>query len=546
MEYPRTSYINGKTIVIGNTSLKATEQVDIISSNGTEIKINGVVPGSGSGALPIDDAGDIKLNPGNLICVGDGNNTGKIDAEKLTINTGDITITQGKLEVVAGKIEVTNNNVEISGTGNLQVKGNGEIKTEGGGNITAGLAGDIQTTTGDIVSGNDIYFEGQDIYHRTNNPVANLSYKDFKQLAGKNDNNVFTGSNQFNSNTTEFAAKVSVGTRDGGGLFTQNLALNTSGNVESKTINNGTQIQCGNINCGNAALNEVRARVFNTRTNENNSPDGWLIEQALPNSPAEQVDRILQIKAQEASAYITITPSDFTGTDPAIILDPNNTANGGKIYAGSFTFGTKPERYVLTQDLTGPLNHTLQISAPTASSKVEFKDNDNNVTLDVNKTEINLGNTIPINFGLYSFRPQQYIFNFTGANIDDNPTNVLFNTHTALWSNVNNPSASTQTLSQIGEGYFKMTILGGASSGGTYGAFRFMCDFPFMLPNFSPALTTRHIDGAYIGSDYPSGTVYPRLCGFSSTSTDYKLCWIGIPAGTETFDGIITITKLDF
>ena len=67
MEYPRTSYINGKTIVIGNTSLKDTEQVDIVSSNGTEIKINGIVPGSGSGAVPIDEPGDIKLNPGNLI-----------------------------------------------------------------------------------------------------------------------------------------------------------------------------------------------------------------------------------------------------------------------------------------------------------------------------------------------------------------------------------------------------------------------------------------------------------------------------------------------
>jgi hypothetical protein len=62
-------------------------------------------------------------------------------------------------------------------------------------------------------------------------------------------------------------------------LFTQNLALNTSGNIESKTINNGTIIQCGNINCGNGGENEVRARVFNTRTNEHNLPDGWVIEQ---------------------------------------------------------------------------------------------------------------------------------------------------------------------------------------------------------------------------------------------------------------------------
>jgi hypothetical protein len=43
---------------------------------------------------------------------------------------------------------------------------------------------------------------------------AQKSYKDYKQLAGLNDANIFTGANQFNSNTTEFAAKVSVGTRD--------------------------------------------------------------------------------------------------------------------------------------------------------------------------------------------------------------------------------------------------------------------------------------------------------------------------------------------
>jgi hypothetical protein len=207
MEYPITSYINGKTIVIGNTSLKNNEQVNIISSNGTEIKINGIVPGSGSGALPIDEAGDIKLNPGNLICVGDGTLTGTIEAEKLTIHTGNIIAQQGKVEVL-------NNNVEVSGTGNLLIKGSGSIETEGGGNITAGVAGDIQTTTGDIVSGKDIYFDGADIYHRTFNPVAQKSYKDFKQLAGLNDNNKFTGANEFNSNTTEFAAKVSVGTRD--------------------------------------------------------------------------------------------------------------------------------------------------------------------------------------------------------------------------------------------------------------------------------------------------------------------------------------------
>ncbi len=534
MSYSNSFNIGADNLVLGS----ATGTVNISSLGGEDILINGVSPGGGGASLPLIGTGNITVQ-GNIKAQGDGVNTGLLEGAIIKATTGDIIVTQGKVAVLAG-------NVEISGTGNLEINGTGEIKTEGGGNITAGLSGDIQTTTGDIISGNDIYFEGQDIYHRTNNPVANLSYKDYKQLPGKNDNNVFTGSNQFNSNTTEFAAKVSVGTRDGGGLYTQNLALNVSGNIECKTLNNTTQIQCGNINCGNGGDNEVRARVFNTRTNEHNSPDGWLIEQALPNSPAQQVDKVLQMKAQEAGGYITITPTDFTGTDPAIILDPNTTANGGKIYAASFTFGTTADRFDLIQDLTGPQNHTLQISAPTASSKVEFSDNNNNVILDVNKTEINLGNTIPINFGLYSFRPQQYIFNFTGATIDDSPPAVLFRSNVSLWRDVNNPSASTQTLHQIGEGYFKMTILGGASNGGTYGGFRFMCDFPFMIPNFSPAVPVRHIDGAYIGSDYPSGSVYPRLCGFSGTSTDYKLCWINVPTGTETYDGIITITKMDY
>ena len=460
MEYPKTSYINGKTIVIGNTSLKDNEQVDIISSNGTEIKINGVVPGSGSGALPIDDSGDIKLNPGNLICLGDGNLTGKINAENITIKTANIT--EGNLEVVAGKVEVLNNNVEVSGNGSLIVKGNGEIKTEGSGNITAGSVGDIQTTLGDLISGNDIYFDGDDIYRRTNNPISQQSYKDYKQLPGKNDDNVFTGKNKFNSNTTEFAAKVSVGTRDPvSELFTQNLALNSSGNIECKTINNGTQIQCGNINCGNAGLNEVRARVFNTRTNENNLPDGWLIEQGLPNSPAQLIDKVLQIKAQEVGGFVTITPTDFVGQNPAIILDPNNTANGGKIYAASFTFGSTDDRFDLIQDLTGPLNNTLQINARTADGKVEFRDNSNNVILSVKKTDIFLAPTIPIKFGNYSFRPQQYSLNKTitiAANADTATfTNMIFNCRTDTFTNVN-AGGSVPFYNAALEGFYKVTI----------------------------------------------------------------------------------------
>ena len=548
MEYPRTSYINGKTIVIGNTSLKATEQVNIVSSNGTEIKINGIVPGSGSGAIPIDEPGDIKLNPGNLICVGDGNLTGKIDAENITIKTANIT--QGNLQVVDGKVEVLNNNVEVSGTGNIEVKGSGEIKTEGG-NITAGLAGDIQTTTGDIVSGNRIYFDGQDIYHRTFNPDAEQNYKDYKQLPGKNDNNVFTGSNQFNSNTTEFAAKVSVGTRDGGGLFTQNLALNSSGNIESKTINNTTQIQCGNINCGNAGLNEVRARVFNTRTNENNLPDGWLIEQAEPSSPAQPVDKVLQMKAQEAGGYITITPTDFVGSDPAIILDPNTTANGGKIYAASFTFGSTANRFDLIQDLTGPLNNTLQINAATGSGKVEFRDNNNNVILDVNKTEIKLGNTIPISFGSYDFRPIQYykdlnVFSFNNSALG--PTNLIFNTNDNTWIN-KNTGATGQNLNLAvagNSGGFKLSFQQiSAGAIGQINDFRFMSDIVLCQvndgnPNIILPAATAYAFQAYDGNSAPIITQTPGFLYYNVYAQ-----FPGV-SGNETSNVRITLTKMDY
>jgi hypothetical protein len=402
--------------------------------------VQNLAGGGGGGGVPA--IGDIDFI-GNLNCndVVGGGAKGIITAEK-------------KMVAGLGGIETTGN-IEITTNGNLTLNGNGSILQLGSGSITSGAGGiestgDIKTIGAfDLEIGKDIYFDGTDIYHRTNNPVAQKSYKDFKQLPGLNDANKFTGANQFNSNTTEFAAKVSVGTRDPVSLlFTQNLALNTSGNIESKTINNGTIIQCGTINCGNAGENEVRARQFNTRTNEHSSPDGWVIEQGLPNSPAQQVDKILQIRAQEAAAVVTITASDFAGTNPSIILDPNDTANGGRIYAGNFTLGTIPDRYRLTQDLTGPLNDTLQISAPTANSNVEFRDNSNNVILDVNKTEVVLGSTIPLNFGSYSFRPIQYYKDITGFSFNHNGaglTNIIFTTNDTDWINVNS-GATGQSL----------------------------------------------------------------------------------------------------
>ena len=524
--------------------------VDLSCSNPNgNILINGVLPTGGGGvALPIIGVGDITIT-GNITANGDGIANGKIEGQTIK-SIDNIVISAGSLEVVTG-------GVDIKANGNMTLEGNGNINQQGSGKITTGSGGieskgDIKTIGAfDLEIGKDIYFDGTDIYHRTFNPSAQKSYKDYKQLAGLNDANKFTGANQFNSNTTEFAAKVSVGTRDPVSLlFTQNLALNTSGNIESKTINNGTSIQCGNINCGNAGLNEVRARVFNTRTNENNLPDGWLIEQGLPNSPAQPLDKVLQIKAQEAGAVVSITPSDFIGTNPAIVLDPNNTANGGKIYAANFTLGTTVDRYRLTQDLTGGLSDTLQISAPTANSKVEYRDNSNNVILDVNKTNVALGSTIPINFGAFSFRPIQYYkdindFSFNNSALSGN--NLLFQTNDSNWTN-KNTGASGQLIDLgvfANQGAYKLAFrqINNGILGEIVGL-RFVSDIVLTFPNDAAPNVSLPSPTAYAYQAYdgvaPEITMVPGFLFFS--------VYVQFPqvSGNETSNVRITLTQMPY
>jgi hypothetical protein len=548
MSLSRSLDLGADTLSLG----QGDQDVNIVSKNGTNIKINGVIPsaGGGGGSLPITGTGDISIT-GNITANGDGISNGKMEGQTIK-SIDNIVISSGSLEVVTGGIDIkANGNMTLEGNGNINQQGTGKI-TSGSGGIES--KGDIKTIGAfDLEVGKDIYFDGTDIYHRTFNPSAQKSYKDYKQLAGLNDANKFTGANQFNSNTTEFAAKVSVGTRDPVSLlFTQNLALNTSGNIESKTINNNTQIQSGNINCGNGGLNEVRARVFNTRTNEHNLPDGWLIEQGLPNSPAQPLDKVLQIKAQEAGAVVSITPSDFIGTNPAILLDPNTTANGGKIYAANFTLGTTVDRYRLTQDITGGLSDTLQISAPTANSKVEFRDNSNNVILDVNKTEVVLGPTIPINFGAYSFRPVQFYkditaFSFNNAAIG--PTNLIFTTNDNNWVN-KNTGATGQSLNmavEANKGAYKLTFR--QTSAGTLGEIndlRILSDIVLTLVNDgSPEIVlpspVAYCFQAYDGQGQspiitmtPGSFVYNVYAQFPQTS------------GNETSNVRVTLTKMDY
>ena len=622
MDIPKNLQLNAQTLILGNRSLNSsTEQVNIISSNGTEIKINGVVPGGGGDdSLPITGTGDIRIT-GDITALGDGLTNGRMEAQ--TIKSID------NLVISSGCLEVTTGGVDIKANGNLTLEGNGDINVLGTGNIGVGTGGvtsigdisvttgdlsvtlgDIQTNAGDIVSANNIYFDGDDIYHRTNNPVAQKTYKEYKQLVGLNDANVFTGANQFNDNTTEFAAKVSVGTRDAvSDLFTQNLALNTSGNIESKTINNGTIIQCGNINCGNAGLNEVRARQFKTRTNENNSPEGWTISQQTPSNPAENLDKSLVFKGGETNAFISILDSAHSGFVPNITLDPRNSTLGGLVSATVHQVGQGGEAYWLTQPNTGAdadnlliraglnegsvkfknnasnidlaiiqkdsvtnqgrlyvpaiffgttglhnsiVNDTsgadslvLKVRQATASSKVEFLDNAAASIMEVKKTEIELGNTIPILFGAYSFRPIEITYAFTGAELDANPA-TLFNSLTTNFTRTNDNA--TVVLNDLGEGIYILSIDAGSSSGGTIGSSRFVCNFPYMVSALASGSFS--FSGNFCNNITPPvGFVEPTLEGDGTGgpigSTNYSFAFSSI-TGTETYNGTVKITRLSY
>ena len=324
MNYPKTTYINGQTFVLGNTSVNDTDTIDIVASNGTQIKINGQVPGGGGGAIlppDIDGIGNITTT-GNITANGDGLATGLLEAQsihsrgplrvdgKLSVPTNNIEVSTGKITIDAGNIEQGGAGKIITGTGGLEC--NGEI---------------VQIGAYDLTIGRDIYFFGSDIYHSQGNPAINTPYKTFKGLAGLNDNQTFVGSNIF-TQTTEF------GTINQGSYP---IRLNANGDIQSVNLNNTTLIQCGNINAGNGGDNRIRAKEFYTRTSENNSlgREGWSFFQQLPSNPADPVDKILQIRAGEVGGLATITATDFTGTEPSIVLDPRTQADGGKVVTSS-------------------------------------------------------------------------------------------------------------------------------------------------------------------------------------------------------------------
>ena len=572
MSYSKGHNVNCNRVTLGGIFADDSDTIDIVHSDpAKKILVNGVEPSAGGGGGVTDP---LNLNNINAaVAMTTPSITPPAAGGGLVIKANGLITPDGAgetLNISASTIETVDGDISTSGTGSVRVQGTGFISCgttiTANGNISTGVAADV-------VSGRNLYFNGQDIYKSYQGvvpPIADQTYKEYKGLVGTGDDAIFTGEPVFRDT-------VKVQTTDGAipPTLTDQITLNKNGTVQCNNANIGSALTVGTITCDNGGVNECKARLFNTRTS---GTAGWNITQALEEAAAPQnaANNILQFAATQAQAAgiptsIYVTASDYdpsAGDTPSIVLDPVTTASGGRVSSSQFELGTTGGRYVLKQDIGGPLNNDLQITAPTGGAQVLFKGNTGGDLLKVGSTvtcnpplvasgTVDVGSTLDVvgnvsltgatsalNFGAYSFRPQQYTYAFTGALIDDNPSGVLFNSGTALFTNVN--AGGTSTLATAGEGFYKLTITGGASSGGTYGAFRFCVDFPYTTPAFGGGQVIMHYDGTFSGAKYPSGTTIPRLCGFSNASTDFKLCWIGIPAGTETYDGTITLTKMPY
>ena len=609
--FSKTKSINTNSIQL--KSLTATD-VDINCLTGN-VRINGVVPGQGgANSLPITGTGDISIT-GNVTASGDGINSGKVTGQTVT-SIGNI-VTDGNLS-----LEGTSSALNITSTGGISIA-SGDITQGSTGSFTSGSGGitsngELQTIgNNDIVSGRNIYFDGTDLFKREDNGgvVTNTSYKNFKGLVGLADNNTFTGTNKFDDNTTEFSEKVSVGTRDGAGLFTQNLALNKSGNIESASINNTTAITTGTINCDNGATNSCAAKTFTTRTS---GVAGWTIEQQVVGDGPSGLDNVLQMKGGQAGAYVSIVDNAFAGFVPTIILapqtealggliqtdnfrvgdggsnsfnfiqpktgadannllikagasggpikfqnnagtidlariEPDSVDNSGRLYCPAIFFGTTGVHNSIVNDIAGPQSLVLRIRQATASSEVIFEDNNEAELIRVRKTQIELKDDLPLLFGNYSFRPQQYSLTrtLTIAAIPDTATftNMAFNCRTDSWTNVNTGATGITLYNVALEGYYKCTISQTAlSSSGNFNFCDIIFDYILRLSvQTTPDIT--YTEPRYGYRKKPTNQAAPTIeidhLNTPVQSQPVYVLYSGQNAG-ETMPIEVRLTKLDF
>jgi hypothetical protein len=434
--------INCNSVTLGGIYADSSETINIRHSDpNKKILVNGIEPGGGGGVSDPLNLNNINAavamttqsiaplaSGGGLVIRANGLLPPEGAGETLNINASTVM-------TLNGDISTMNGNVQVQGTGAITC------------GTTINAVGNITTNvTGDINSGRDFIFNGQDLYKSYPGVVPaipNKTYKDYKGLVATSDNAIFTAE-------PVFRKTIKVQTSDGAvpPVLTDQITLNSNGTIQCANINNVNEITTGTVVCDNGPTNECKARVFNTRTSGTN---GWSMSQNKPSEPAVFSDNILQFTASQAGSFITVASSDYNasgGGFPSIIIDPVTVADGGRISCAEQIFGTTANRFIIKQDNGGVLDNHLQISAGSASSEVRFRDDGGQSVLRVAKSNVILGSTIPMSFGAFSFRPIQYYKDITGFSFNHNGaglTNIIFTTNDTDWINVNS-GATGQSL----------------------------------------------------------------------------------------------------
>jgi hypothetical protein len=520
MSDPNRFQLNVDTLVVGSGT--TGREVDIISYNGADIKINGIVPSGGGGSqLPINGTGDITVI-GDIAANDDGSNTkGKITSVEADIGSRGLTST-----------------------------------------------GDIDTTgNADIISGRDFYFDGTEVYKRTINQgvPTNTAYYRYRNLAVKQEANEFSGENHF-IDIQYFGTSDNQPTP----TYTDNITLNnvsgnitSVGNVSSNSANIDTQITCGNITCDNGSNNTCKAKIFNTRTSGTN---GWDIKQELENNA--QSDNILQIAATQQQVvgkpveiYITSSEYNPQTDDPNIKLVPDTVLNGGQVQASQVIMGTGTNRFQFKQDIGGTLDQVLQINAKDATSEVRFRDNISANILTIKKTSVDLGNTIPLQFNQYVFQPIQYKLTRTieirAQQDTTNYVNMVFNalgTGSGVggvdsWTRVNDGATGVSLYNFALEGFYKCVIEQTAtSSAGNFERVRIVFDYILSssiqdTPDITPPIS-------FGFGKMPTNQADPIIVvnHNQSQATQSQPVFLDFPSqnSNETMQIEVRLTKLDF
>ena len=232
------------------------------------------------------------------------------------------------------------------------------------------------------------------------------------------------------------------------------------------------------------------------------------------------------------------------------IIQKDSVTNQGRLYCPAIFFGTTGIHNSIVNDTSGADSLVLKIKQATASSKVEFLDNTSASIMEVKKDEIELGTTIPISFGAYSFRPTQYYKDITAFSFNHSAigaTNLIFQTDASDWIN-KNTGQTGQTINMglvANRGAYKLTFA--QTSNGSQNEindFRFMSDIVLTQPNdnapdvilpSATAFSYQIYDGvAPIITMKPGFLVYSVYAQFPQTS------------GNETANVRITLTQMPY